>query len=843
MNNAFWSWSRREVAGSRGAAARLGLVGVVLLGLWGSLAAQTARGDDSLDDLLRQAERILIVRPEKRVDVSGGEQFLVEIVRVLRGSGQKGQLARVINSGNTDTHPRFDGGEQYVFFLKDNRGGAGWFYLGSAAFGVKGGNVAYTENGERKTLPLEMFEDRLAKIPFDRDAFAPRESVAGKWGLFITEEGDDVPLWSAEITGEGEKFSVEYGQNSAVSRPAILKAGQATAKSVDLSFELAGQTFRFEGSLQHGKIYGAIRLGDDFVIPARMLPVEQEFRTVKPRPTLGKDAFAEALQADDKAAPNLSRFIALHRDSPLVFDAFRELISRAKTAMLPENEISELVQDAIKTAKRWSPVIESRIKLDLAVALSRQQLADTLVEQHLAELRKADEKLIPRSMITASKAESMRRHIRKGESTEAIALLEELHKGHPYEPEFMYLLAGESQKTGATDRAIELYSQIVALPMLERVLMQVLAQGKQGGLNLTGNPAAEFPRQKLNALWTKKHGDLQKIEAHLDHVFEEKLVQFTRHKVSPREASAKNRVVLCELFTGAACPPCVGADAASVAIETTYPRSDVIVLRYHQHIPAPDPLANGDGEQRMGYYQLRGTPGLLINGTQTNAGGFLSHAEGLYRGLCATIDKQLATPNALGIKLAGKQQGETVTYSAVVEGLPEERTDLVLRVVLAEEKVRYVGSNGIRFHEMLVRAMPGGVPGVKATAENGLSQAGKLELDDLRTELMKGIERIEGQAGEKFDSKPVDLKKLHLVAFVQNELTKEVLQAHSVAVTVTEPTDGEKKPVDKPAKPEDKSDEKPTKPAKAETKSDEKPSTKPDAKPTEEKPEAKKSDE
>ena len=50
--------------------------------------------------------------------------------------------------------------------------------------------------------------------------------------------------------------------------------------------------------------------------------------------------------------------------------------------------------------------------------------------------------------------------------------------------------------------------------------------------------------------------------------------------------------------------------------------------------------------------------------------------------------------------------------------MPGEK--MMLRFVLAEERVRYTGGNGIRYHHMVVRSMPGGAKGfalTKKTAE------------------------------------------------------------------------------------------------------------------------------
>ena len=55
-----------------------------------------------------------------------------------------------------------------------------------------------------------------------------------------------------------------------------------------------------------------------------------------------------------------------------------------------------------------------------------------------------------------------------------------------------------------------------------------------------------------------------------------------------------DRLVLAEVFTGAGCPPCVGADLAFDAAMERYSPKDVAVVMYHEHVPRPDPMTNPD---------------------------------------------------------------------------------------------------------------------------------------------------------------------------------------------------------------------------------------------------------
>ena len=144
-------------------------------------------------------------------------------------------------------------------------------------------------------------------------------------------------------------------------------------------------------------------------------------------------------------------------------------------------------------------------------------------------------------------------------------------------------------------------------------------------------------------LWQEKHGDSDGLSDYLNEIYEKQLHAIARPRVAARKNAASAKVVLCELFTGSECPPCVAADVATTALETTYAESEVIVLRYHQHIPAPDPLANDASDERFSSYDLQGTPALYVNGKDfSGAGGFLEQVADIYGRLLKTIEPILA---------------------------------------------------------------------------------------------------------------------------------------------------------------------------------------------------------
>ena len=101
----------------------------------------------------------------------------------------------------------------------------------------------------------------------------------------------------------------------------------------------------------------------------------------------------------------------------------------------------------------------------------------------------------------------------------------------------------------------------------------------------------------------------------------------------------------------------------------------------------------------------------------------------------------------------------------------------MLRVFLAEEFVRYRGSNGMRIHHCVVRGSLGPGDGTAlATANNNLEFA--IDLNDMRRGLMGYLDQFQKENAEvTFAEKPLKLTRLRVVALVQDDATQEVLQA------------------------------------------------------------------
>ena len=262
---------------------------------------------------------------------------------------------------------------------------------------------------------------------------------------------------------------------------------------------------------------------------------------------------------------------------------------------------------------------------------------------------------------------------------------------------------------------------------------------------------------------------------------------FTPAKFAGRKGKS-DRAVLIELFTGAMCPPCVAADLAFDAVEKAFPAKDVVLLQYHLHVPGPDALTNSDCEKRGEFYgrTLRGTPTIYFNGKadkNVQGGGERGDAEEKYKEYREALASMLEKPAGVQLEAKAVRQGDKIAIQASVKDLARPGEATRLRLVLVEDWVRYKSRNGMLYHHRVVRALPGGAAGLALTKAN-VDHAVTVDLGELRTSLNKYLDDFaKNEAPFPDAERPMRLRNLHVVAFVQHDDSYEVLQAVDVAVT------------------------------------------------------------
>ncbi|HEV8146649.1 MAG TPA: hypothetical protein VGP79_09720 [Bryobacteraceae bacterium] len=299
-------------------------------------------------------------------------------------------------------------------------------------------------------------------------------------------------------------------------------------------------------------------------------------------------------------------------------------------------------------------------------------------------------------------------------------------------------------------------------------------------LRLSGRAEAKEIK-RTEELFAKVKGDSsESLEEYLDNAYQKKYpnpVHAEPYKSSPGRT---DRAVLAEVFTGAGCPPCVAADLAfDVALER-YARRDVVVLMYHQHIPRPDPMTNPATLSRAKFYKVGGVPSFAIDGKLASGGGSRSYTPEMWQRINPDIEKRLELAPAGKVQVNAALEGSSVKVKASAEGLKTESKELTLQVALVEETLRYSGENGVRFHPMVVRGLGGpDEGGFKFDPAKPSPVEVTFDLAKIGEALKKHLDDYEKEKKITFSEKKsqIDRAKLGVVAFVQDEKSKEILQS------------------------------------------------------------------
>lgn len=303
--------------------------------------------------------------------------------------------------------------------------------------------------------------------------------------------------------------------------------------------------------------------------------------------------------------------------------------------------------------------------------------------------------------------------------------------------------------------------------------------------------------EALTALYTKRHGSLDTMEAEINkrYLTLPKALKATPYSPTPART---NRVVLVEMFTGSACPPCVAADLAFDAVMDRYDRATVIPISYHQHIPGPDPMVTPETAARRDYYSINGVPTMHIGGALaaneagTNlGGGGRSRAPAVYDEYVKLIDRALETPSDAALSVTGAIAGDAVTVTTNVTALPANASGLTLHVILAEKTLLFGGENGIRGHHMVVRGMAGANGQGQPLSATG-NTTHTFNLATIRQSITRSLaqdiaRRRAGGGSQTFAAEDramttIDPSQLVAIAFVQAS-NKRVIQSTIAPVT------------------------------------------------------------
>lgn len=654
-------------------------------------------------------------------------------------------------------------------------------------------------------------------VPVRRDA----KDLLGNWAVVITTQDpntrqvNDNYRWIIKLVRDASgKTVAEFVDNSQDKDPKTrtkIIDSEINGDTVRITFaaeesQTPNTTFDFLGTFQQGIIRGTIRFNSTTLFLTRLLSTDEsslENYIVVALP-FGSDVI-QAKMKDSTATPtDILDTVRETNSSPLAQDVYKLMLAVQIQAKLDEPTLQTLIKDYLTSARMWGTrweadaernigenLISGRRFVELGIPhldAAEKLLGDDVAafKDELSAYREAADVILRVAELKSANATD---EARKAAYDKLIEILPK----QPFNAEVLQALAMHAEKVGQPDAAIDYLSRIVALPLLEATIMQLQA----------GNPPdGNLPNEVLKRLWTQKYGNENGFDAHLAEVYRREIAAFTAtmQKNTPAAPAADktNRTVFIELFTGMQCPPCVAADLALGAISKTYPPSQVLVVRHHQHIPLPDGLVNQSSEERATFYDLSSTPAIAVDGILIDPRfytGPIQNAEGAYAVLRRVVESRLEQKTDVSIKLSAAVTNGQLDVSAEVTSIPENvLPSCRLRLAVVEEEVEtylLMSTNGIRYREGVVREILDGAAGI-APKKGELKYSSSTPISDIQQHVTDYLTRFE--AGRKLNFPP-ELKPpvkgpLSLVAWVQNSNAEPNIPARLVLQSAMIPITG-----------------------------------------------------
>ena len=230
------------------------------------------------------------------------------------------------------------------------------------------------------------------------------------------------------------------------------------------------------------------------------------------------------------------------------------------------------------------------------------------------------------------------------------------------------------------------------------------------------------------------------------------------------------RVALIEELTSSTCPPCASLNAQFdpllESLDVNMDGGDVAAIKYQMNWPSPgtDPSYNPDGATRRTYYGTSGIPEVWIDGKP------------MTQGTAAEITGAAAVPAFVDIDLNVTRTGMEVDVEATVTSYAAWTGSYKLHIAAVEKEYAYPGSTTSQdeFHFAMRKMMPNG-SGSNLTS---MTSGGTQTISESYTfEETPGVNPTQNSY-KLWES----LDDVIIVAFVQNNTTKEVLQAAFVNV-------------------------------------------------------------
>ncbi len=630
-------------------------------------------------------------------------------------------------------------------------------------------------------------------LPYKLDLSAT--SVYGVWLIYAVEGHNEsllARLGIDRVSAEGMEFDRVQVALPPGSDGEVSVLGQKIgATEIDITLGNANASYSIRGKLQDGIIWANAVIGHEYQ-PIRLVRSAPEVTVEQIIPENKVEILVEGIQdlskrfADGGDWDKLKAFPVDYPTSPLIPRVYLNLIPRCGTLGKSRDEVRQLLDDCTRETSRWGDRFAGLTRANLLSMLAHTYYLPDLVDEEVAGLKtlfEGDEvsrqavenalAMVDRFNVPSRKIQALA-EAGEGDLATRLQELKEVEADFLADGWYLNRVGDVLASKGQVDEAIRYYGRAAALPMIET---ELLYRGDGFGVKL------ERPADKLEKLWTDKHGNADGLDAYHLEVYHDYLrSQAPAEPVPALKPSA--RPVLVELFTGVSAPTCVAAEAAFSVLAHHYADAPVMFLQYHLHFPGPNPMSNPGNEAVQFSLNSSGAPRAYLNRREVgNVSGFIAAVPGALGTLRREIEAELAQESEielqLGVEAAGPDQWRC--FATVDPGKPPQARRR-LHLVLTEREVHYRGVNGVPVHAHVVRKILGPVEGTAPKPE-GLAYEQVVDLTALRAELRKELEQLETTHKFKFDAIPLELTDLDLVAFVTDERTRRVLHSASVPVS------------------------------------------------------------
>lgn len=566
------------------------------------------------------------------------------------------------------------------------------------------------------------------------DLTAGTDGYSGKFIANALGAGPDAPA-ALKVSGDEIEFVISFGAEMNIHFKGKLAGGTIRGVADDKSrpvpfIAVRTDKAQLEDPYAERNAYQAALAQRD---PKKKIEALEKFVRDYPKSTVVAASLANIFEASLQAEPDdlalaktLDRFLAEFEKIPTLDDAARFTVYRDTAQLLAEN--SRLLAKAEELTLRAAPLLKDDAP---AMARSDLMLTEGLLARRSGKIADAEE-LYKKALETNPR------------NSKASLELAQIHEA-------------KGQFVQAADYYLGAYAQL-------------------GGESLL---------RMLEQNYRKAHGSLSGLHEAIDKRAAEQPPLIKTEPFAP--AAKTGKVVLAELFTGSECGPCFGADKAYDALLDRFDASTLAVVEYHEHIPRPDPMTNADTEERGEYYQINGTPTSLIDGQARNSGGGAAPAAPiLFERYRLEIEKQLAAKPGYEVAIKTERRGDALSVEVTLKAVTEfDASKHRLRIALVEDPVHYTGYNQVHLHRYVVRKMLGGAGGRAVSLGGGKFEVSdSVDLKALQESLKHYADEFEKKESSKFPERKHEINRenLSVVAFVQDDASKNVLQAAVVKV-------------------------------------------------------------